>query len=35
MKLIVDKGSNGLTTKEFTEYLKTPTPKIRNNTTRI
>jgi len=24
MKLIVDKGSNGLTTKEFTEYLKTP-----------
>jgi peptide deformylase len=27
MKLIVDKGSNGLTTKEFTEYLKTPTPK--------
>jgi peptide deformylase len=27
MKLIVDKGSNGLTTKEFTEYLKTPTLK--------
>ena len=26
MKLIVDKGSNGLTTKEFIEYLKTPTP---------
>jgi peptide deformylase len=24
MKLIVDKGSNGLTTKEFKEYLKTP-----------
>jgi peptide deformylase len=24
MKLIVDKGSNGLTTKEFMEYLKTP-----------
>ena len=24
MKLIVDKGSNGLTTKEFTKYLKTP-----------
>ena len=24
MKLIVDKSSNGLTTKEFTEYLKTP-----------
>ena len=24
MKLIVDKGSNGLTTKEFGEYLKTP-----------
>lgn len=24
MKLIVDKGSNGLTTKDFTEYLKTP-----------
>jgi len=24
MKLIVDKGSNGLTTREFTEYLKTP-----------
>ena len=24
MKLIVDKGSNGLTKKEFTEYLKTP-----------
>jgi peptide deformylase len=24
MKLIVDKGSNGLTTKEFREYLKTP-----------
>jgi peptide deformylase len=24
MKLIVDRGSNGLTTKEFTEYLKTP-----------
>jgi peptide deformylase len=27
MKLIVDKGSNGLTTKEFTEYLKTPIQK--------
>ena len=27
MKLIVDKGSNGLTTKEFMEYLKTPCPK--------
>ena len=27
MKLIVDKGTNGLTTKEFVEYLKTPTPK--------
>ena len=27
MKLIVDKGSNGLTTKEFVEYLKTPIPK--------
>ncbi len=27
MKLIVDKGSNGLTTKEFIEYLKTPIPK--------
>ena len=27
MKLIVDKGSNGLTTKEFREYLKTPCPK--------
>jgi len=27
MKLIVDKGSNGLTTKEFTEYLKTPCSK--------
>ena len=26
MKLIVDKGSNGLTTKEFIEYLKTPIP---------
>jgi peptide deformylase len=24
MKIIVDKGSNGLTTKEFREYLKTP-----------
>jgi peptide deformylase len=24
VKLIVDKGSNGLTTKEFAEYLKTP-----------
>jgi len=24
MKLIIDKGSNGLITKEFTEYLKTP-----------
>ena len=24
MKLIVDRGSNGLTTKEFMEYLKTP-----------
>jgi len=27
MKLIVDKGSNGLVTKEFTEYLKTPVEK--------
>jgi peptide deformylase len=27
MKLIVDKGSNGLTSKEFIEYLKTPVPK--------
>jgi peptide deformylase len=27
MKLIVDKGSNGLITKEFREYLKTPTLK--------
>jgi peptide deformylase len=27
MKLIVDKGSNGLITKEFREYLKTPCPK--------
>jgi len=27
MKLIVDKGSNGLITKEFTEYLKTPVQK--------
>ncbi len=27
MKLIVDKGSNGLETKQFREYLKTPTPK--------
>jgi len=27
MKLIVDKGSNGLITKEFTEYLKTPVEK--------
>jgi peptide deformylase len=27
MKLIVDKGSNGLTTREFTEYLKTPIQK--------
>ena len=27
MKLIVDRGSNGLITKEFTEYLKTPCPK--------
>jgi len=27
MKLIVDKGSNGLTTKEFREYLKTPCSK--------
>jgi peptide deformylase len=27
MKLIVDKGSNGLTTKEFIEYLKTPVSK--------
>jgi len=24
MKLIIDRGSNGLITKEFTEYLKTP-----------
>jgi peptide deformylase len=27
MKLIVDKNKNGLQTKEFIEYLKTPTPK--------
>jgi peptide deformylase len=27
MKLIVDKATNGLTTKEFVEYLKTPTAK--------
>jgi peptide deformylase len=27
MKLIVDKRSNGLITKEFREYLKTPCPK--------
>jgi peptide deformylase len=27
MKLIVDKSSNGLETKEFREYLKTPCPK--------
>jgi len=27
MKLITDKGSNGLTSKEFIEYLKTPCPK--------
>lgn len=27
MKLIVDKSSNGLITKEFREYLKTPCPK--------
>ena len=27
MKLIVDKATNGLTTKEFVEYLKTPIPK--------
>ena len=27
MKLIVDKGRNGLQTKEFVEYLKTPIPK--------
>jgi peptide deformylase len=27
MKLIVDKGKNGLQTKEFVEYLKTPIPK--------
>jgi len=27
MKLIVDKGSNGLTSKEFIEYLKTPIAK--------
>jgi peptide deformylase len=26
MKLITDKGTNGLTSKEFTEFLKTPTP---------
>jgi peptide deformylase len=25
MKLITDKGANGLTSKEFTEFLKTPT----------
>jgi len=25
MKLITDKGTNGLTSKEFTEFLKTPT----------
>ncbi len=31
MKLIVDKGSNGLTTKEFTEYLKTPIQKTEIN----
>ena len=29
MKLIVDKGSNGLITKEFREYLKTPCPKTK------
>jgi peptide deformylase len=28
MKLIVDKGKNGLQTKEFVEYLKTPIPKM-------
>jgi peptide deformylase len=27
MKLIIDKGSNGLITKEFREYLKTPVAK--------
>ncbi len=27
MKLIVDKNQLGLETKEFREYLKTPTPK--------
>ena len=27
MKLIVDKGKNGLQTKEFVEYLRTPIPK--------
>ena len=26
MKLITDKGTNGLISKEFTEFLKTPTP---------
>jgi len=26
MKLITDKGTNGLTSKEFLEFLKTPTP---------
>jgi peptide deformylase len=26
MKLITDKSTNGLTSKEFTEFLKTPTP---------
>ena len=26
MKLITDKNTNGLTSKEFTEFLKTPTP---------
>jgi peptide deformylase len=26
MKLITDRGTNGLTSKEFTEFLKTPTP---------
>ena len=26
MKLITDKETNGLTSKEFTQFLKTPTP---------
>lgn len=32
MKLIVDKGKNGLQTKEFVEYLKTPIPKTNMTT---